>query len=135
MVGMVGRDHGPLPFAFDQSPVVEGLELVVVGAVAVDLVGGRPQRLRPVLAVVPLGVLHAPAAQHGAFWLQPLQGGELVGVGLRPRWATLITSLRSVTTAAMNRSPLSMASLTAETGTGPTPPMSQTSSSWVWPRL
>src|SRR5262249_52426151 len=64
--GVVGCDHRPGAVAFDEGPVVAGLEVVVVLAEWVELVDPGAFGARPFVAVVVLEPARARTTEHGA---------------------------------------------------------------------
>ena len=66
MVGVVGWDHRSWSCAVDQRPAVQGLEVVVVFAEAIEIAERGLTVAAPFASVVDLEAVDAPAALDGA---------------------------------------------------------------------
>ena len=117
--------------AVDQRPAGSGLQVVVVGTQRVEFVEPGVPGLRPGFAVVVLGS-GPPAALHGAAGIGPGQGDLLSG-----RWpAAEVSHIEDIHPAGddqvQNRTPEQLSA--TDTGTGPTPRISHSSSPATRPR-
>ena len=132
-VGGWGEVAGAVGLSGAEGPAGVGLEVVVVAAHAVEVVEDGLEGGGPVVGVVDLEAGGAVAAGDAAADVDPVQRGALQGGALRPRLTTARMSTPSATMAALKASP-STHSRTTETGTAPTPAISQSSPSRAWPR-